>query len=459
MIVLEANEVPPAILRWYANRTPDSAIAGALSMGTLGETVVSDRGVHELYPSQTWASLASGVPYDKHGIYWYGDPKPAEYPLYWQAAAEHRKVGIVGALHSSPFDEQCLADGLVFAVPDVFGPDDRVTPQGLEPLQAFNRRMTNRNARAVASTTPIADYAAGIRSLRGAGVRPGTLGRLATIAGGVALGRMPKERLRTAQFLLMADVFDRQLRRSTPDLSVLFTNHVAAAMHRYWPASFPGDWDRPLHGPKWVATYRSEIPSALAELDRVFGRLLKWSLQNDATLVLVSSMGQVGGGQADDGGNRTLVVKDPAAFARTLGMPDRLLLRSSMVPHLTFHFESEAEATGEAERLDDLTVLDGTLTIDRSGIAVTITYHLDDVDDSLVIDGVSHPLDRAGLEWLEVSEHKAGTHDEIGSLLVANSPTASLPSEPVDYLEVAPAILIALGLDPLPQHRDPQLTL
>ena len=459
VIVIEANEVPPAILRWYAADHPESAIADALYAGTLGRTTVSDHGVQELYPSQTWASLATGVPYDKHGVYWYGDPKPAEFPLYWQAAAAERKVGVVGTLHSSPFDEQCTADGLVFAVPDVFGPDERTIPSSLEPLQAFNQQMTNRNARAVSSTTPIGDYAAGLRCLPGSGVRPATLARLAGIAGGVAAGRVAKERLRTAQFLLMADVFEAQVRATRPDLGVFFTNHIAAAMHRYWPASFPDDWEYPLHGPLWISKYEDEIPAAVRELDRMVARMLGWCRTNDATLVLVSSMGQVGGGKADAGGSRTLVAKDPASFGAVLGMPTDLELRSSMVPHLTYHFGDEAEAIAEAERLNQLSLAAGNLTIDRSGVAVTITYHLDDVGEELVIDGRSHDLDAAGLVWLEVSEHKAGTHDDIGSLLVVNSPSANVPDEPVDYLDIAPAVLIALGMDPLPHHREPQVTL
>ena len=460
IIVIEVNEVPPAILRWYADRRPRSAIAEAIAQGTLGETVVSDQGVQELYPSQTWASLATGVPYEKHGVYWYGDPKPAEFPLYWQAAAAERRVGIVGTLHSSPFAEQCTAPGLAFAVPDVFGPDAKTIPTTIEPLQDFNQRMTNQNARAVTSTTPVADYVCGLRALPGSGLRPTTLARLAALAGGVAVGRLAKERLRTAQFMLMADVFDHQLRRSTPDLAVLFTNHIAAAMHRYWPASFPNDWPEPLHGPAWVSRYQNEIPAALDELDRLLGRLMAWCRQSDATLVIISSMGQVGGGGADSGGNRTLVVRDPQLFGAALGLPDGLTPRSAMVPHLTYHFEEESLAAAEAERLATLSLRRGDLTIDRSGVAVTITYHLDAVtDDQLVIDGTSSPLAAAGLEWLEVSEHKAGTHHEIGSLLVVNSPSVVLPDEPIDYLDVAPAILIGLGMEPLPHHQDPQFTL
>lgn len=459
LIVFEINEIPLSILEWYAARKPRSTIAKVLATDAVGQTVASDEGVKELYPSQTWASLATGVPYDKHGVYWYGDPKPAEYPLYWQAAAARRRVGLVGTLHSSPFEEQCGADGITFAVPDVFGPTATTRPDSLEPFQAFNQTMTGRNARAVTSTAPVQDYLSGLRATTGSGVRPATMARLASLAAGVAAGRIPKERLRTAQFLLMADVFEAQLRRTAPDLGILFTNHMAAAMHRYWPASFPDDWDEPIRTPEWVARYQNEIPAAVTELDRTLARLLAWCRDTDTTLVLLSSMGQVGGGQQDAETEQTLVVRDPEAFARTLGMDPTAELRSAMVPHLTYRFGSEAAAAQRADRLRSLRLERGSLTIDRSGDAITVTYHLDEVEDVLTIDGQPISVSAAGLEWVPVSEHKAGTHDPLGSIVVINSPTAELPDEPIDYLEVAPAILRCLEVPPLAHHREPTLTL
>ncbi len=465
VVVLEVNEVPPALLRWFADQDPSSAIAEVLRAGQLASTTVSDLGPQELYPSQTWASVATGVPYDKHGIYWYGDPKPAEYPLYWQVAARRRQVGIVGTLHSSPFDEQCTAPGLVFAVPDVFGSDSQTLPDSLRPMQAFNQSMTASNARAVASRSPARSYLSGLSAVPGSGLRPKTLTRLGLLASQVATGHRPKERLRTAQFVLLADVFERQLARRRPDLAVLFTNHVAAAMHRSWPASFPEDWEQPIRGPEWIAAYRDEIPFALSELDRVLARILRRCRAEGSTLVLISSMGQVGGGNVDQARDRTLVVSDPHAFAAALGMPDGLTLRAAMVPHLTYHFTDETAARVEAERLGSLTLAAGSLTIDRAGVSVTITYHLDDLDSGngpdqrLVIDGTPHLLEDAGLDWVEVAEHKAGVHDAEGTLLVVNSPSVALPDQPVDYLDLAPALLIALGLDPLPHHRTPEITL
>ena len=84
LIVLECNEVPLSIFEWYARENSGSHIGRFLKDGRIGTTVAAadGSGVRDLYPSQTWATLAMGIPFEKHGVYWYGDPKPAEFPLY-----------------------------------------------------------------------------------------------------------------------------------------------------------------------------------------------------------------------------------------------------------------------------------------------------------------------------------------------------------------------------------------
>ncbi len=459
-VVIEINEIPPRLLRWYAERTPNSAVAELLRTSVLAETVLNEEPERGLYPSQSWATLAMGVPHDKHGVYWYGDPKPADLPLYWQAIAKTRRVGVFGTLHSSPLNDT-TADlpGAVFAVPDVFGDDPNVLPTTLGPLHRFNLRMTRQNGRAVDSAAPVADYMDGLRALRGSGIRVRTLVELGMLAGRVAAGRASKERLRTAQFLLLADAFEAQLDASRPDLAVFFTNHVAASMHRYWPATFPDDWDVTPNGPEWVARHEAEIPAAMDALDGFLGRVLRWCQTHDRSLVLVSSMGQTGGGEVDQGGDRTLVVDDPRTFASALGVAESVELKASMVPHLTFDFDDEERAASEQQRLSELPVAGSRLQVDRSRTAVTITYHLDDATDLIDIDGQQVRVSEAGLRWVAVTEHKSGVHHPIGTLLVANSPQAALPSEPVDVLEVAPALLSLLGAPALDHHVDPSFSL
>ena len=114
--------------------------------------------------------------------------------------------------------------------------------------------MTRANARVVSTTKPTVEYVtSGVAAIRH-GLRPATAARLASTVAGIGLERTPKERLRTAQFELMSDMHFRLSTEYEPDLTVMFTNHVAAAMHRYWFSLFPDDWDQPIYDDAWVET-------------------------------------------------------------------------------------------------------------------------------------------------------------------------------------------------------------
>ena len=130
-----------------------------------------------------------------------------------------------------------------------------------------------------------------------------------------------------------------------------------------------------------------------------------------------------------------------------------------MVPHLTVEFANEEMAVRTAAELDSREIAGSQLTIDLNGRWLTITYHLDSTQDALSVDGRVVSFDEAGLVSQEVTDHRCGTHQPIGSMLVWNSPTATFPADPVDYLDVAPAILESLGVERLDHHNAPKFRL
>ena len=461
VLVLEINEVPMRVFRWYAQNHPTSTIAQILSDGVSGQTEVFDElGQKELYPSQTWATLATGVPLEKHGIYWYADPKPKEFPLYWQVAAADRSVGVVGSLHSSPIGNPNDLPGLKFCVPDVFAPTAETLPTNLQGIQAFSLEMASSNSRAVSNRSPLKAYLKGLRGAATARLQPATFVRLGRLATLVATGRIPSERLRTAQFMLMADIFERQLRTHEPDLAVMFTNHVAAAMHRYWFAAFPGDWDEELYDGEWQATFAGEIEFAMNELDRVVSRLLDVCRDTDRKLLIVSSMGQTGGEPLRDKSPLVFVVRSPKAFFEAIGVDQPFEVRAAMVPQISAEFDSANAARVQRDRLSSKHSEDAALTFDVSGEVLTVSYDIPVIGpDRIRLAGADQTASAAGGEIVAVKEHRNGMHHPLGSLICANSQTAEIPNEPVDLLEVAPAILHALELAPAPYHRTPTFTL
>lgn len=449
LVVIEANEVPRRVLVDHIRREPGSTLAHLVGIGALSDTESTERLERSLYPSQTWYSMNSGTPWEQHRVFWYGDPKPVEHPLYWQVAARAgRSVGLVNTLHSSPLAQRCTDGDYRFVIPDCFAGDPATHPARYERFQALNTALTAASGRS-ARLRPEPAHALVAASLPGLGVRPATIARLAAMAAGIAAGRINKERLRTAQAMVLADMFVHLGRRHDPDLAVLFTNHVASAMHRYWYASFPGDWDRDHYPASWVSRYRDEIPAAMRELDRMVEHAWRWCRATGRTLVLTTSMGQRGDPDLDTSVDGTAVVREPALFAQALGLCDRFTVGAAMVPQVHYHFDRPEDAARAVERIDAVQIDGGRVTAQRSSRVVTLSYRLGDVAaGSLVIDGRSVPIARAGVEWERVDDHRSGTHDPVGLLLVAD-PDLEAPSLPprLDALDVAPLLLYELGVD------------
>lgn len=458
LLVLEINEIPLRILRWHAENAPNSATARLLARAQVGQSDADEPLPRDLYPSQSWASQAMGVPFSEHGVFWYGDPKPAQFPLYWQAAVRAGlSIGFMGTLHSSPLSRQLPAGDVRFAVPDPFASDADTIPARMSPLQRINLDMTQANSRVVADTSPILSYLKLAGALTRTGVSPSTVVEAGNLALSVARRQVPKERLRSGQFHLMADQFTRLAKKFDPDLSILFTNHIASAMHRYWYASFPEDWDEPMYDDAWVQRFQGEVPYAMRALDHWLERLMSWVEDTDRSMLILSSMGQIGGCPVESAETDAMIVRDHEKFARAIGVDHPFTVGKAMVPQITYQFDSDAIAAEVAAVVGDP---NPALHIDRSGSAVTVTYSILRPESQKVeLGGSWHTVEEAGLKFVEVGEQRVAVHHPLGALIVYNSPTALIGEEPVNYLTVAPAILQSLGVEPLAHHQTPGLTL
>lgn len=462
LVVVEANEIPLRIVEDLAEEGRVPFLGRLLNEGTLIETEVDEVITRDLYPSQTWASLNTGVPWAQHGIYWYGDRKPAEFPLYWQVAARNgRSVGLVNTLHSSPLAVQCAEGDYRFVIPDCFAVDEATLPATFQSFQRANLSLTAANSRRVGGRPETGDVLRLGLSLPRLGVRPRTLARLTSLMAGVARGRVPRERIRSAQFLLQGDLFRRQLRRHRPDLAVLFTNHVAAAMHRYWYAFYPGDFGREHYAPDWVDRYRGEIPHAMSLLDRFLHDLDRWCSANDRTLVVVSSMGQGPSHRLDTDADFEAVVSNPERFLAGLGIEGGVRVAGSMNPQLALVGDDPARAAEIGRRLSEAGGSDPFWVVDQTNEVVTLTYHIEVVDESTVrLDGARRTAASVGVDVLPIDDHSSGRHTTRGILGVANSPSFKAPiHDVVGHLDFAPAVLDHLGLEREPHHQSPDFRL
>ncbi len=456
IIVLEVNELPKRVLDWWAERSPASATAQLLASGSLTETILDDDLPRDLYPSQSWASIGTGAPYAEHGVFWYGDPKPASHPFYWQAAADAGKsVGLFSVLHTSPRAELAAGPNYAFVVPDLFGDDASTVPSKLQPIQELNLRMTRQSAR-VASVRPGLADIGGAAAFARNGVKPSTWAEVTMLAAQVARGAWNKERLRVAQSLLAADVFERQVIETDPDLAVVFTNHVASFMHRYWAATFPGDWAGGSgYSDEWIEKNAGELPYAMQALDRIVSQLTTLASSTERQLLVVSSMGQKADTTLDTDRGFQAVIRKPDQFLAAAGLASGHEVRGAMVPQLTVVASTASDAdhvkhaleTYLGEGLDELMVArEGTDHV------ITVTYKPAARDGEVFVGEQWVDPAAIGMTVEAVADHRSGRHCPRGVLV--SSQREMWPDE-IDALHVAPMILERLGVTALAHHRVP----
>ncbi len=456
-VVIEINEIPLRVIGDVAARGRAPFLKSMIDDRLFVETRISESLDRELYPSQTWASVGTGVPFAEHGVWWYNDPKPVEYPFYWQLAAAERSVGLVNVLHSSPVAGQCRSGDFRFVVPDCFATDSAAIPERYESFQRLNLELTERNSRQSRLALDPSQLKLVADGLRHLPLRVSTAATLARLVGGVAAGRVPKERVRSAQFLLLSDLFLRLLNDEAPDLAVFFTNHVAAAMHRYWYALFPDDFTTSHYNEDWVERHSNEIVFAVELLDRFLADVARWCRVNDRVLILVSSMGQGPSSRLDSSRSLEAVVRSPRVFLDAVGVSDSCEVLAAMTPNLTLRFPSEAAAAGAAIALEELSAGRPDAGVDQSGPVITFTYDLEVLDEHTVaLGGSVGRAETVGVEILSVDDHSSGRHTPVGTLGVFNSDrfTADGLSQ-VDVFEIAPAMLTLLGVEVAAKHLTP----
>jgi hypothetical protein len=444
VVILEVNEVPLRIFKHYAALNPSSCVAKVLAESMVLETMADDVEESFLYPSQTWASLNTGAAYDQHNVHWYNDPKPERYPLYWAKVLDAGySVGLVNTLHSSPAESLVAEKNLKFVIPDCFASSNLTKPSVYSGFQGLNLAATAQNGRVATLNLPFRKIVKEAVNTSRIGISPKTLLYTSALLPKIKLGRANKERLRNVQFLCLADIFVKELKTQTVDLSVFFTNHIAGNMHRYWYALFPNDYSVTLFSDEWVKKYADEIMIALSQFDHFLDRIVRFCKDQDRILVMSSSMGQ----QAN------LSLTEVAPYAYRLDDIHKLLtvlvpfeikyeLCSAMIPQYGLRFGSKAEAQLVFDTLDkfeDSDSIDLEVDLNNDTITVTVGIHADVVASPTLQQPLSY--EALGFTRFAVDDAHTGKHSPSGSLIVFNSRTSQAQSAQVSYLEYAPAIL------------------
>lgn len=453
VVVFELNEVPWRIVDWWTDQRPDSATASLLAASTQRTSVSPDEG--HLSPWVTWPTVHRGVPNTVHGIGHFGQDTAhadAVAPTWWSRAVDDgRRVGVFGLLHTNELPDD--VDRYAFFVPDTFAPSADTHPGSLESFQAFNLSMARASARNVSTSIDVTAARRFLLQAPRLGLRPATVVRLVRQL--VDERRHPHTRVRrrSYQSVLAFDLFLHQVRRTSPDAAAFFTNHVASAMHRYWAATFPHDYDAETFGfdDSWISTWDGEIAEAMSHADRMIARLRTHCDETGSLLVVASSMGQ----QAAQGTpvGRQLYLRDVETFARDAGIDPAVVdRRPAMDPHVNVQIRDEASREAFRRRMTGLRIGGAGVTWSEDDGFFALEFgQADDAIGDVTVDGDVRAPESLGFEIIEIEDEVASTGYHVPEgILISYDPTVGASVDPsrstVATTEIAPMVLDRLGV-------------
>lgn len=466
LILFEANEVPFRVMDRYCKENPKSALAQHLPACHQFEThdvPFNPNGVSESVSA--WPTAHRGINQEHHGISNFNQDLAQvdqRYPPIWRFLSQRQmRVGVFGSFHSyQSFPEPEERGGYDFYVPDVFSPDDRVHPTELKPFQKYNLAMTRASARNVSHAV---QWSSGLRLLAGApklGVRPRTLLRLGRQLAAESLAAWKSTRRRSHQVSLAFDIFMKQLQRKNVDFCTFFSNHIAAAMHRYWAAAFPEDFATSEVSEEWKQRYRREIDYAMKIFSECFGELIEFVNRNpDYRLIVASCIGQAA--RASCCCRTELFLTDLSRFVGALGLsPEHCSSTPAMIPMFNVTIV-ESERDRFRECLQRLYIGGDSVGFAESDNGL-FSLHLGQPDlstDALVYRGERNDFADFGLTNVEIDDRSArsGYHVSVGSLLVYDTQQAAPTSQrvSVSLLDLCPSIISNFGF-PAPDYMQGQ---
>jgi hypothetical protein len=313
--------------------------------------------------------------------------------------------------------------------------------------------MARRSARNVSTQVPLGaalKLAAAVPSL---GLRPSTLLSITKQLASERIDSWRRIRRRTFQVVLAFDIFMKQLRKTKPGFATFYTNHAASAMHRYWAAAFPGDYEGSEYDPAWIARFSGEIDFAMSWFDAFFERMSGFvDAHPDYELWVTTSMGQAATRAVRL--ETQLYLTDLAPFMATLGFPaEQWERRPAMEPQVAVQVDERA-ADRFRSAVKDVLVDGAPIEVDereRGFFCISLGQpNLAGRVEEAVIAGRGVPFNQLGMEHVPIEDQTNSNayHVPGGILLIygAGMAARSAGRPVISTLDIAPAILRNYGI-------------
>lgn len=422
VLILELNEVPWRVIETFVERHPTSAFASIMRKSGRLPTYLPDTG--QLHPKTSWQTFHRGVPDHVHGIREYNQlhsPGQQNNPTLWALAKNAgKRVGCGASIGSWPVPQD--RQNIDFWFADPFAPDPESIPEIVTVFQQFNTLAVARSSRQVrpggVSKKVIMNF---LMSAPKLGIRAGTVARTLRQLAAERINSTRSVRRRNIQALMSFDVAETQWRRTQPHLASIFVNHVAAAMHRYWAAAFPDDYQSNNMPADWCDTYKDEIDEAMIVADHMLGRCLKSIDKTNTTLLILGSMGQAA--IEHEPTFNQLIINNMQAFMSAVGMsPDDYQQRPGMEPEYVLSFRTPA-LLDKFENACNCVNING----DKPGIKrasdnecslLVDQYNID--FDSVTIAEQTLPLGQAGLHIEKIQDMAGSTAQHTPEALMVH---------------------------------------
>jgi hypothetical protein len=466
IILFELNEVPYRIFDNYITAHPQSFLARFLSKCQQYETFTEDK--IALDPWISWPTFHRGVNDEQHGILHLGQVAEEEiddrYPPIWKRLRRAgASVGVFGSLGTAITQEDLR--NYAFYLPDYFAGDASAYPEVLLNFHRFNLELTRKSARNVSRGIPWKGSFGFLDSMIRGGLKPDTVVELGTQLVTEVVDKKKRVRRRAMQPLIMCDLFLKQIEETRPNFSTFYTNHVAAAMHRYWAALLPGDYKHGELDSEWVASYHNEIPFALQKLEVMLQKIVRFVERNpEFSLIVASSMGQAA--IAYQKTYEFLTITNVEKFLTAIDIPvGSYDIAPAMVPCISVHMRG-ADTTELRRRLESVRIGNEPMVFsrrpDRSACFeiregyLHLFVQFDNYDGplSMTCDGKEISFLDAGLSMMahEDGVNCTAQHIPQGSLLVYRPDQPSYSRTSISTVDFVPSILANFGI-----QKDPNL--
>lgn len=426
LLFLELNEINFDYVATYADRGGLPNLGRLIRRHGVARTV-SEQRYEDLEPWIQWVTAHTGMPLAAHGVFRLGDIVHKDLPQVWEQL-EDRGLA-VGAI--SPMNARNRLRKPAFFVPDPWTATPPSASARLVALYEGIAQAVNENAQSRISKKSLMGLLNGFAAF----ARPANYGTYLKLA---ATSRGRPWRKALILDLLLADVFVREVRRTSPDFASLFVNAGAHVQHHYLYSS--ACYDGPHRNPAWYLPAGADpVHEAYALYDRIVGQVI--AAFPRARVMVATGLHQ----DPHDRITWYWRLREHAAFLARIGVACR-----RVEPRMSRDFlvvcESAAQAEAAAARLSRAVAADGEalFAVDNRGTDVFVELvYAGEIGPGFEfsIDGMAFGgLDRE----VAFVALKNGRHNGIGYFLDSAAAGDALPAREFPLAEVHARILDAL---------------